>query len=84
MESRPNIVRFVRRAGIAAARLLKGANPDRRDFCSAAKTDFAVAAVQQFTTCNSNGDCWRTETRVIFPDATFAYHDDPWLDEHLA
>jgi hypothetical protein len=61
-----------------------GTNPDNLDFCSAAKTDFAVAAVQRLTTCNSNGDCWRTETRVTLPDAIFSYHDDPWLDEHLA
>jgi len=48
------------------------------------KDGFAVAAVQRPVTYNSNGVCWRTETRVIFPDVTFAYHDDPWLDERLA
>ena len=31
-------------------------------------------------TCNSNGDCWRTETRVTYPDVTFVYHDDPWWE----
>lgn len=29
-------------------------------------------------TCNSNGDCWRTETRITYPNVTFTYHDDPW------
>ncbi len=33
-------------------------------------------------TCNSNGDCWRTETRITYPDVTFTYHDDPWWDMH--
>src|SRR5882757_10264008 len=33
-------------------------------------------------TCNSNGDCWRTETRITYPNVTFTYHDDPWWEAH--
>jgi hypothetical protein len=33
-------------------------------------------------TCNSDGDCWRTETKVTFPNVTLTYHEDPWWEEH--
>ena len=41
-----------------------------------------VGPASAIITCNSNGDCWRTETRVTYPDATFVYHDDPWWEAH--
>ena len=44
----------------------------------------ATGSASALITCNSNGDCWRTETRVTFPDVTFTYHDDPWLEQHRA
>lgn len=42
----------------------------------------ATGSASAIITCNSNGDCWRTETRVTYPDVTFAYHDDPWWETH--
>lgn len=42
----------------------------------------AASPAWALITCNSNGDCWRTETRVTFPGVTFSYHDDPWWDAH--
>lgn len=44
----------------------------------------AASPASALITCNSNGDCWRTETRVTFPDVTFTYHEDPWWEENKA
>jgi len=35
-------------------------------------------------TCNRDGDCWHTEKRITYPNATFTYHDDTWWDAHGA
>jgi len=42
----------------------------------------AASPALALITCNSDGDCWRTEERVTFPDVTFSYHDDPWWESH--
>jgi len=42
----------------------------------------AASPASALITCNSNGDCWRTETRVTFPGVTLSYHDDPWWEAH--
>ena len=42
----------------------------------------AASPASAFTTCNSYGDCWQTETRITFPGVTFSYHDDAWRDAH--
>src|SRR5262249_7210170 len=42
----------------------------------------AAGPASAMITCNSYGDCWRTETRVTFPGVTFSYHDDAWRDAH--
>ena len=41
-----------------------------------------AASAAAVITCNSNGDCWRTETRVTYPNVTFTYHDEPWWESH--
>jgi hypothetical protein len=43
---------------------------------------FISAPASAYTTCNSNGDCWHTDTRVSYPDVKFNYHDDKWADSH--
>jgi hypothetical protein len=42
----------------------------------------AASPAMAMITCNSDGDCWRTETKVTFPNVTLSYHDDPWWDAH--
>ena len=42
----------------------------------------AVSPASALITCNSDGDCWRTETRVTFPGVTLSYHDESWRDVH--
>jgi len=42
----------------------------------------AASPASALITCNSNGDCWRTEARVTFPGVTLSYHDDPWWEAH--
>jgi hypothetical protein len=42
----------------------------------------AAAPATAYTTCNSEGDCWHTDTRVHFPGVTFSFHDDKWADSH--
>ena len=42
---------------------------------------FALPA-SAYVTCNREGDCWHTDTRVHFPGVTLSFHDDKWRDEH--
>ena len=35
-----------------------------------------------YTTCNSNGDCWHTDTRSEYPGVKFSYYEDNWWDSH--
>ena len=35
-----------------------------------------------YVTCNREGDCWRTETRIHFPGVTLSFHDDRWWERH--
>jgi hypothetical protein len=43
---------------------------------------FATAPASAYTTCNSDGDCWHTDSRVNFPGVTLTVHDDKWRDAH--
>jgi hypothetical protein len=47
----------------------------------AAGLSLAIAApASAYTTCNRQGDCWHTDTRVHFPGVTLSVHDDKWGD----
>ena len=38
----------------------------------------AAAPASAYVTCNREGDCWHTDTRVRVPGVTFDYHPDDW------
>ena len=40
----------------------------------------AIAPASAYTTCNREGDCWHTDTRVHIPGVTLNFHDDKWWD----
>jgi hypothetical protein len=42
----------------------------------------AASPASALITCNSNGDCWQTETRITYPGVTLNYHDEAWRDAH--
>ncbi len=37
-----------------------------------------VAPASAYMACNSDGDCWHTESRVHAPGVRFDYHPDDW------
>jgi hypothetical protein len=42
----------------------------------------ASVPASAYTTCNRQGDCWHTDTRVHFPGATLSFHNDKWGETH--
>jgi len=42
----------------------------------------AATPASAYTTCNKEGDCWHTDSRVSFPGVTLSFHDDKWWDGH--
>ena len=42
----------------------------------------AAVPASAYTACNSEGDCWHTDSRVSFPGVTLSFHDDKWRDAH--
>jgi hypothetical protein len=38
----------------------------------------AAAPAAAYVACNSEGDCWHTETNVPPPGVRFDYHPDDW------
>ena len=49
---------------------------------AAASVAVATAPASAYTTCNSEGDCWHTDSRVHFPGVTLSVHDDKWWDKN--
>jgi hypothetical protein len=45
-------------------------------------TLFCTSQAFAFVTCSSNGDCWKTDSKVRWPGVMLTYHDDKWWDEH--
>lgn len=43
---------------------------------------FSAAPAFAFVTCNTRGDCWKTDTKVKWSGVSLMYHDDNWWDEH--
>ena len=37
-----------------------------------------AAPASAYVACNSEGDCWHTDTRVAAPGVHFEYHPDDW------
>jgi hypothetical protein len=37
-----------------------------------------------YVACNSNGDCWRTGSKMHWSGVVLSYHDDDWWDVHKA
>jgi hypothetical protein len=35
-----------------------------------------------YTTCNREGDCWHTDSRIHFPGVTLSFHNDKWGETH--
>ena len=42
----------------------------------------AATPASAYTTCNREGDCWHTDTRVHFPGVTLSFHNNKWADSH--
>ena len=42
----------------------------------------AGTSASAYTACNSEGDCWHTDSRVTFPGLTLSFHDDKWWDSN--